>query len=103
MQIQFNYANVEASKPLEDHVATVLQSSVGRFADRLTRIEAHFSDLNGAKKSGPADKRCLLEARPTGRDPIAIECVGDTFYTAASEAAGKLGRAIANRLDRPTH
>lgn len=101
MQIQFNYANVDASAPLEQHLAGELESSVGRFSDRLTRVEVHFSDLNGGKK-GPADKRCLLEARPTGRDPIAVECVGDSFYTVASEAAGKLGRAVAKRLDRPS-
>ncbi len=100
MHIQYNYANVEASKALEDHVAGELESSVGRFADRLTRVEVHFGDVNGSGKSGPADKRCLLEARPAGRDPIAIEGVADSFYAAASDAAGKLGRAIANRMDR---
>ena len=98
MQVQFNYANVDASKPLERHVVDALRASVGRFAGRLTRIEAHFADLNSSKKRGPRDKRCLLEARPTGRDPIAIECVGDSYYAAARKAAAKLGRALARRL-----
>lgn len=103
MQIQFNYANVDASPALEEHLKGVLHSNVGRFADRVTRVEVHFADLNGASKSGPADKRCLLEARPTGRDPIAVEVASDTFYAAASEAAAKLGRAISNRLDRAAY
>ena len=100
MQIQYNYANIDSSAPLEQHVASALDSNVGRFSDRLTRVEVHFADLNSAKKHGPADKRCMLEARPTGRDPIAIECFADSFYAAATEAAGKLGRALANRLER---
>ncbi len=100
MQIRYNYANVDASRALEDHVAGQLESAVGRFSDRLTRVEVHFGDVNGAGKSGPADKRCMLEARPSGRDPIAIESTADSFYAAASDAAAKLGRAIASRMDR---
>lgn len=100
MQIQFNYANVDSSAPLEAHVENTLDSEIGRFADRVTRVEVHFSDVNGVSKSGPPDKRCLLEARPSGRDPIAIEAVAESFYAAASDAAGKLGRALASRLER---
>lgn len=100
MQIQFNYANVDSSSPLEQHVESALQSEIGRFADRLTRVEVHFADVNSQAKSGRPDKRCLLEARPSGRDPIAIESIGDSFYDAASDAAGKLGRALASRLER---
>lgn len=100
MHIQFNYANVESSAALEEHVERTLESEIGRLSDRLTRIEVHFSDLNGAEKSGRPDKRCLLEARPSGRDPLAIETVSDSFYQAATDAAAKLGRALSNRLER---
>lgn len=100
MQIQFNYANIDSSAHLEDHVKDTLRSEMGRFADRVTRIEVHFADVNGQTKSGRPDKRCLLEARPSGRDPLAIEAVAETFYAAASDAAGKLGRALASRLER---
>ena len=94
---------MDASASLEKQVADALTSSIGRFSDRLTRIEVHFADLNSAKKSGPADKRCMLEARPTGRDPIAIECFADSFYAAATDAAGKLGRALAKRFEKTNH
>lgn len=100
MQIQFNYANVDSSAHLEQHVEDALHSEIGRFADRLTRVEVHLADVNGQSKSGRPDKRCLLEARPSGRDPIAIDAIAESFYDAATDAAGKLGRALASRLDR---
>lgn len=100
LHVEYNYANIDASDALESHVAETLTSAIGRFEDKLTRVEVHFSDLNGPNKGGHADKRCMLEARPRGRDPIAVDSVADTYYTAVSDAAGKLKRALANRLER---
>jgi ribosome-associated translation inhibitor RaiA len=100
MQLQMNYANVEASEALETHIRDALESTIGRFADRLTRIEVHLSDLDGPGKSGPNDKRCRIEARPSGASPVMVESVGDSFYEAADDAAGKLRRLLTSRLDR---
>ena len=49
-----------------------LAKAMGHFDARLTRIEAHLSDVNSAR-GGDNDKRCLLEARPSGRQPLAVE------------------------------
>ena len=45
-----------------------LAKAMGHFDARLTRIEAHLSDVNSAR-GGDNDKRCLLEARPSGAWP----------------------------------
>ena len=46
-----------------------LTKAVGHFDARLTRIEAHLSDVNSAR-GGDNDKRCLLEApRAASRSP----------------------------------
>jgi len=100
MQVQMNYANVEASEALETHIREALDATIGRFADRLTRIEVHLSDLNGPEKGGPNDKRCRIEVRPSGADPLLVESVADSFYGAADDAAGKLRRLLTSRLDR---
>lgn len=100
MQIQFNFANLDASDALEDHVRAELSSTIGRFTDRITRIEVHISDVNGHRKSGPADKRCMLEARPNGMDPIVVESSTDDYNTAVSDAAGKLRRALTTKLEK---
>ncbi|UYV13880.1 MAG: HPF/RaiA family ribosome-associated protein [Phycisphaera sp.] len=100
MHVEFSYANVESSDALESHTHQQLESAIGRFEDRLTRVEVHFADENSAQKSGSDDKRCTMEARPRGRDPITVEANAGDFYPAVNDAAGKLKRALAKRLER---
>lgn len=100
MQIQFNYANLPQSDALETHVEDSLTNALKRFADRLTRIEIHLSDENSPSKHGPADKRCLMEARPAGLKPISVEDRTDDIYASVKGAAKKLERALAHRLEK---
>ncbi|MCC5824476.1 MAG: HPF/RaiA family ribosome-associated protein [Phycisphaerales bacterium] len=100
MHIQFNYGNLDSSDALETHIRSEIDSTIGRFADRISRIEVHISDINGHRKSGPADKRCMLEARPNGMDPIVVESTTDDYNSAVSDAAGKLRRALTTRLEK---
>lgn len=100
MHIEFSYANVDSSDALEQHTREQLDSAIGHFDDRLTRVEVHFGDENSTQKSGGNDKRCTIEARPRGRDPIAVETHANDFYPAVNDAAGKLKRALAHRLER---
>lgn len=99
MQIQINTAGIKNSEALEEHVHAQLDATISRFADRLTRIEVHLGDENG-RKSGGHDKRCMIEARPRGRDPLAVETFGDDLYETISDAAGKLRRVLESRLER---
>lgn len=98
MDLHFNYANIESSDALEAHVRTALESCMRRYGDRLTRIEVHIGDVNSSTKKGPADKRCMYEARPKGTEPVVAESHADTYYTAATDAAHKLRQALEHRL-----
>ncbi len=100
MQIQFNFANIPSSDALEQHVRRELDATVGHLRDRITRVEVHLADTNGHHKHGPDDKRCMLEARPVGMDPVAVESQAPEYHAAVSDAAGKLRRALTTRLDR---
>jgi len=99
MQVLFNYAGVEHSTALEDHVRHQIDHQFGRFSDRVTRVEVHITDEN-SHKHGSADKHCTLEARPAGMKPIAVESRAADFYAAVNDAAGKLGRALVHRFER---
>lgn len=99
MHIEINYRDGQSSASLDAKIEASLASTLGHLADKLTRIEVHLGDEN-AHKSGPADKRCLLEARPKGLDPIAVETHGEDLYDTFEEAARKLKRALANRFDK---
>ncbi len=100
MQIQTNYANVPSSPALEEQTREELESAVGRFIERVSRVEVYYADLNGPEKGGPDDKQCRLEARPKGLDPLLVEGQGDTFYEALNDASQKLKRVLAKRLER---
>lgn len=100
MRIQFNTdSNIEGRDELarwvEDSVATIL----GRFGERVTRVEAHLSDIN-AHKIGQDDIRCLLEARPAGLKPVAVSHRADGVELAVNGAAEKLKRALDSTFSR---
>lgn len=100
MQIQVHTdSSVEGSQGLTTHVSEVVTKSLGRFADRVTRVEVHLSDDNKGK-SGPDDQRCMMEARLAGLPPTAVTHHAGTLNEAVDGAVDKLKRAIENTLGR---
>jgi ribosome-associated translation inhibitor RaiA len=81
------------------HAESVVESVLGHLADHITRVEVHLSDENG-KKGGDNDKRCLMEARLRGHQPIAVTHEAGTVDDALSGAADKLKSSIDHTLGR---
>jgi hypothetical protein len=91
MKIQINTdSTVESGAELVEMVETKVRSALERYGDRLTRIEAHLSDEDGQKTGSDTDKRCLLEARPSGLDPVVVTGAGDTLERACADASRKM-------------
>jgi ribosomal subunit interface protein len=99
MQIQVHSGDVQTSDALEAHVREQVRHAIGHFSARVTRVEAYFHDDNGLKH-GAIDKRCVLEARPAGAKPIAVEAQAADLYVAIKSAATKLHRAVQHSIDR---
>ena len=100
MQIQVNSDhNVEGHAALDAQVSGAVERALRRFSDHITRVEVHLSDEN-ADKSGEHDKRCLMEARLEGRQPIAVAHQAATLDQAVDGAAEKLTRMIQTTLGR---
>ncbi len=94
MQIQVNTdKNIHGGETLTLKVKTVVDASLSRFRDQITRVEAHLSD-ESAHKSGGADKKCVLEARPAGLHPLAVTHVAANLEQAIHGAAEKLERLL---------
>lgn len=94
MQIQFNTDhNIEGSQALAQRVETELRDKLHRFADRVTRVEVHVTDVNSGK-AGDDDKRCVMEARISGRAPLSVTHSADSVGHAIEGASGKLERAV---------
>ena len=98
MHIEFSTDNkTGGNDKLAAHVKSVVQGALGRFSDRITRVEVHLSDLN-SEKGGHDDKRCMMEVRLEGRQPTAVTHQAATFEQAISGATGKLKRSVESAL-----
>ena len=72
MQIQVNTSNgIQNKETLERWADQFLNESLARFSLDITRIEVQLSDENSVHKGG-ADKRCMMEARLNGHEPVAV-------------------------------
>lgn len=99
MQIQINTdRHIEGDQRLRESVEATVSSALGRFGDRITRVEVHLSDVNADK--GGRDTRCVMEARVAGLKPVTVDELADGPDEATREAAGKLQRALETRLGR---
>ncbi len=101
MQIQVNTdRNIDGSAELIRQVVATLEDALSRFSNRITRIEVHLSDENGSQKPGDSDKRCVLEARLTGMQPVKVSADGSSREQALGDAAKNLVKLLGRTLDR---
>jgi hypothetical protein len=106
MQVQVNTSNgIENKESLERWASDFLNDSLDRFGQDITRIEVQLRDTNSGRK-GADDKRCTLEARIAGRDPVAVTHHAPSQDEAIRGAATKLIHALEHtlgKLDRHQH
>jgi ribosome-associated translation inhibitor RaiA len=88
-------SDAAANERLEERVRGKLK----RFESRLTHVEVHVSDVNGAK-GGDSDKRVRLELRANGHDPVAVHADAQRVDTAVTLAADKAARALDHALGK---
>jgi ribosome-associated translation inhibitor RaiA len=91
--------NIEGSEQLTLRVKTLVESSLDRFSNQITRIDVHLSDEN-SHKSGANDKRCVIEARPAGLQPLAATHNAATLDLAINGAIERLERLIESTFGR---
>ena len=101
MQIQVNTDNhIEGGVELTRQVEAVVEGALGRFAERITRVEVHLTDENSSQKSSENDKRCVMEARLAGLQPITVSDQGGSVEQALDGAADKLAKTLDRTLGR---
>lgn len=82
----------------EELLRGLLTDGLKRFGEKLTRVDAFLRDENAQK--GGVDKRCVLEARPRGLDPLSAEHRGETAREAFDGALKKLERVLEHRFGK---
>ncbi|MBL7719612.1 MAG: HPF/RaiA family ribosome-associated protein [Flavipsychrobacter sp.] len=100
MIVQINTDNnAHLSEGSREQFTETIKSDLNRFAEHLTRVEVHFSDENGPK-DGTDDKKCLLEARLEGLQPIAASANGRDFSSALDAALDIMKKNIAKTREK---
>lgn len=85
--------NIIANERLSNYVSGAISDSLSRFDEQITRIEVHLGDENGHKK-GTDDKRCMIEARLGGMQPVAVTAHAATLEQALHDAIDKMTAAL---------
>lgn len=94
MTIQINTdKNLSVHEAFGSKIQDLLSENLSRFSEFITRLEVHLSDENNSKE-GINDKKCLLEARLEGRQPIAVTALGNTYDLAVNGATDKLKSSL---------
>jgi ribosome-associated translation inhibitor RaiA len=100
MQIQVHTDKiVTVSDGMGQRIEAELEAALSRFSDHITRVKVHFSDEN-AGGSGGSVKRCMIEARSAGKQPVAVTHHAASVGEACSGAVHKLATLIGSRHGR---
>lgn len=100
MQIQINTdRNIQGHESLTAAVHATVEKALKRFSEHITRLEVHVGDEN-ADKRGRNDKRCMMEARLQGHQPVAVTEHAESVGQAIDGAARKLVHALEHTLGR---
>ena len=91
--------NIEGTAQMRAYFQEQIETQFERFSEHLSRIEVKISDENGDKKS-ENDKRCVLEARIKGMQPIAVTSFGNTVEKAFNTAADKMKTSLDSTIGK---
>jgi hypothetical protein len=100
VQIQVHSENSAAvGVTLSAFVEANVNGVLARFADQIGRVEVHLSELN-AERSGNQDKRSLMEAQATGRNPGVVTGEAAAVDMAVLDATQKVDCLRSSRFGR---
>ena len=95
MQVLLNSdPNTDGSHLMAEHLQAVVKDALGRFGERITRVEAHLSDANSQAKASADGVHCTLEARLQGLDAVVVKDQAGNAHQAIEGAVRKLKRAV---------
>jgi ribosome-associated translation inhibitor RaiA len=100
MQVQINSDNnISMHGKLSDAIGAYINNLLQRFDPYLTRVEVHLTGEN-VKKTGPQDKRCVLEARAKRHQSLVVTNKSTDIEDAFSGAAAKMHRQLETTYGR---
>lgn len=90
--------NTDGSQLMAEHVKGVVKVAMARFGERVTRVEAHLSDVHALAKSSDDGIHCTMEAKLVGLDTIVVKGHAGNAHQAIEGAVRKLKRAVGTEI-----
>ena len=90
---------VTSSEALTSRVSAAVTHGLAWWADRITRVEVHLSDVSNHKR-GKTGKRCVMEAHVGGLKPVAVHDEADVLGVAIDGSIRKLQHVLGHELGR---
>jgi ribosomal subunit interface protein len=95
MQIQVHTdKNIEGGERFSEYVKSYVEDSLSRFGSRITSVDVHVADENAEKNNGGNDKRCKIEVRLPGANPLVVTQHAASVEDALHAAAEKIKRML---------
>lgn len=96
MLIEIHCRDFVLTDALQEHVLKRLGFTLSRASSHVRRVDVTLADLNGPR--GGIDKRCLVQIRLDGQQPVVVQDIQSDLYSAIDRAAGRAGRTVMRRL-----
>lgn len=97
MHVEIKLKKIDVSEALRRYVARRLHFSLGRFAERVGRLDVRIA---GSERLHGARHQCQIDAEivPFGR--VSVEESSPEMHTAIDRATARIGRLFAQELER---
>lgn len=101
MQIQVHSdATIQGGESLEAWATEEIHSKLDRLKEHVVRVEVFLTGVDAMKSTGGPGKKCVLETRANGRQPMAVNAEAEKVRDAFNAALEKLRRAVESDLDK---
>ena len=98
MQVQVHAGDhVQGGESLAQWAQDEVQNKLSRFREHVTRVDVYLTDVDALREGGKG-KRCVMETRATGRQPLAVNAEAEKIADAVHGSLEKLHRALETEI-----
>jgi ribosome-associated translation inhibitor RaiA len=90
--------HTDGGQPMTDHFTVVAKAALERYGERISRVEAHLSDVHAQARSASDNIHCTLEAHLVGHQPVVVKDQAASAHQAIEGALRKLQRAVGTEI-----
>jgi ribosome-associated translation inhibitor RaiA len=90
--------SIEGTQEFTERIRGMVEPSLRRFGPRITRLDVHLSDPSSGH--GQPLVRCMIEARMSPHDPVAVSEDATQLKQAVAGAVDKMKRVLTEESDR---